>query len=103
MNIVITVHPGRADAFKVSLGSDSEQAPASLESERLGYEQEIGLACTYLSGLDGKLVKLGSATVADLAIVIGKYHEGDIEVTAGQLPAALLADPMSDDSEESEL
>ncbi|MGP9633809.1 hypothetical protein ACT3R7_12150 [Halomonas sp. AOP43-A1-21] len=100
MNIVITVHPGRADAFKVALSADSEHAPAVMESERLGHEDEISLACSYLSGLDGKLVSVGvSATAADLAIVIGKHHGGDIEVTAGQLPASLLSDAMSDGSE----
>jgi hypothetical protein len=101
MNIVITVHPGRADAFKVALSSDSENAPAIMEAERMGYEQEISLACAYLSGLDGKLVTLGrDATVADVAIVMGKHHEGDISVTAGRIPAGLLTDPMSDDEQE---
>lgn len=101
MNIVITVHPRRADAFRVTLSAASEESTATLEAERMGYEQEIGLACSYLSGLDGKTVKMGSsATVIDLAIVIGKYHEGDIEVTAGRIPPTLLSDPMGDEDQD---
>lgn len=103
MNIAITVHPRRADAFKVTLSAASEHSTATLEAGRRGYEQEIGLACSYLSGLDGKTVRMGSsATVVDLAIIIGKYHEGDIEVSAGRIPVSLLDDPMTDqeDSEQ---
>ncbi|MDX5979632.1 hypothetical protein [Vreelandella alkaliphila] len=103
MNIVLTVHPGKPDAFTVALVSDGPEGVASIGADDDGFIGAIAAACSYLSGLDGKTVTFGSnATVADLAIVIGKYHNGDIEVTAGRLPPALLDDPMTDDEQQSD-
>lgn len=111
MNIVLTLHPGTPKAFRVELAAESEEAPADMLTEpgHEGLIVAVIVATRMLSGLDGKLVSLGrDATVADLAIIIGKLVGGDMEVAAGRLPPSLLDDPMTalhqdDDHEEAAL
>lgn len=96
MNIVLTIHPGTPEAFDVELSADGPEAPADIETDNDGFHFDIMSASSYLSGLDGKLRTPGrDATVADLATIIGKYVEGDMEVTAGRIPADMLSDPMT--------
>lgn len=103
MNIVITVHPGKPNAFKVGLFAETPESVAIIEVDDDSFIATVVSASAYLSGLDGKLVTpFEDATVADLAIIIGKYHNGDIAVTAGRIPPALLDDPMTDDEPESD-
>lgn len=103
MNIILTVHPNSPDAFDVELDAEDETTPASLEADNPDFWQAVSGASSYLSGLDGKLVTLGDdATVADLAIIIGKHVEGDMIVKAGRLPGSLVADPMTELNETSE-
>ncbi len=98
MNIVLTVHPGTPNAFEVTLTADGPEGVANIttDDENDGFIDTVISASRYLSGLDGKLVTpLRNATVADLALVIGKYVEGDMEVTAGRIPPGRLTPPMS--------
>lgn len=103
MNIVLTVYPGKPNAFEVELAADGPEGVANItmDDENDSFIDMVISASHYLSGLDGKLVTpFRDATVADLALIIGKHVEGDMEVTAGRIPPGLLTDPMSDADQE---
>ena len=103
MNIVLTVHPGKPNAFDVTLEADSAEGVANIEmeDENDSFINEVIAASQYLSGRDGKLVTpFINATATDVAIIIGKHVEGDMTVKAGRIPEDQVSDPMSDAHQE---
>jgi len=96
MNLTLEARLG-GDTVTIDLeAADAESREVGFDSDDPGAYAHVTAAMHYLSGLDGKTVTPETATLPDWAIIIGKLAEGDMRVTAGRLPKALLGDPMGE-------